>query len=164
MKLWSVYTTGLLLECSGGEDQERALQARKDKVKDLAVDVKDVLRDFVRFDADEREYMDELEDIIQRSIEMDRDICGQAADVTWNFGNTRAPTPFNEGTMALERGEKASAARDVTLVITPALYKLGKSNGDDFDQPAQLLLPSEVTCRLVHDGQTWGAASHYAGR
>ena len=128
------------------------------------MDADDVMRPFLRPDADMRAYCDELEEIIRKACVMDMDICGQAADVMWNFGNTRVPTLFDEETMALERGETASAVRGaVALVIAPALYKRGKSNGDDFNKPEQLLLAGEVTCRPVHDGLMWTTRNHHTG-
>ena len=162
-KLWSVHTTGLLADCGGGEDRQRGPEPGNERVKNLVKDAHYVMSPFLRPNADKRAYVDELVEIIQKAWVMDRDLYGQAAHVRWFFGN-KTPMLFNEEIMALERGEKAPAARrEVALVIAPALYKWGKSNGDDLDGPAQLLLASEVTCKPVHDGQMWTDISPYTG-
>ena len=94
-----------------------------------------------------------------RALAFDKDICRQAADVTWEFGHAEGGTFFDPAMMAVERGERAPGVGDeVVLVVAPGVYKLGKSNGDGFEGERQMVLRASVTCREVDDSRIPG---HY---
>jgi len=129
-------------------------KASKAAMQRLAKEILGIIGPFAKVDSGAENYGDflrEMEGVLERAIAMDRDICRQAADVTWRFGPD-VPCQFDAATMAVERGEMApSADSTVIMVIAPAMYKKGRSNGDDLEKPRQLILPMEVTCRPVEN-------------
>lgn len=127
--------------------------------KSIVHRIHDVINPFAAPHSDPNACVAELEDILVRALAFDRDICRQAADVTWEFGHAEGGTFFDPATMSVERGERAPGAGDeVVLVVAPGVYKLGKSNGDGFEGTTQMVLRASVTCQEVEDGRLSG---HY---
>ena len=155
-RLWTVATTRLVTDLVESE-RNRVTQEKRSNIllREQMELAHDVIGPFLEVDRDHdgfATYHQDLEAILKRATLLDHNICKQAADVTWDFGNG-GDSVFNQETMTLDRGEQPSldGGGCVILVIAPAMYKTGKSNGDDFGKPRQLLVPMEVTCKPVED-------------
>lgn len=162
-KLWSVSTTALLQDCVSGNTQTRPEDPKENNIfKSIVLRAHDVISPFTAPHSDPHACIAELEEILVRALAFDRDICRQAADVTWEFGHAEGETFFDPATMAVERGERAPGVGDeALLVVAPGVYKLGKSNGDGFEGERQMVLRASVTCREVEDGQISGLYGAY---
>ncbi|KAI0430721.1 hypothetical protein F5Y09DRAFT_307085 [Xylaria sp. FL1042] len=84
-------------------------------------------------------YEQELEGIISLSLELDKDICKQIANIEWVTPED-LPSSFVPEMMELEPGQQQEGSNDVvTLVLGPGLDKYGKSSGDKIDVVERLL-------------------------
>jgi hypothetical protein len=86
------------------------------------------IRDLCRKE-DEKGIKDQLSTIVTQAIRLDKEISRQTARVMWTFN------VFQE----VETGDHAQRPREIGLVIAPAVFKRGKSTGEDFNQETVLL-------------------------
>ncbi|KAI0891530.1 hypothetical protein F4806DRAFT_482253 [Annulohypoxylon nitens] len=82
-------------------------------------------------------YEDELSNILDDAIKLDKMICSQVAKISWEFGEP--PKRVND---------QDSTSLDIVdkVVIFPAMLKRGKSNGEDFNVQSVLLPGVEGFC------------------
>lgn len=95
----------------------------------------------------------ELQRIIARSIQLDRDMHGQKSlfYCTPGYGARGPPKdhlPFKEETM--ERNDMQDGSDKVRLFISPILYKRGTADGKDYSK-VSMLSKSFVTCDLPEE-------------
>ena len=156
-KSWGVSTAKLLADLERIENEREAQQqANLTNTQRLAKGMLEIIAPFAKVDPgthDYRNFLRELQDVLERAIAMDRDVCLQASTISWRF-STEVSGRFDNTTMVVEKGEMPpSADSTVAVVIAPAMYKKGRSNGDHLGNPPRLILPMEVTCRPVGDVQ-----------
>ncbi|KAI0440361.1 hypothetical protein F4803DRAFT_553180 [Xylaria telfairii] len=96
-----------------------------------------------------QDYQQGLEDIISQSVELDKEIYKQIANINW-FG-PRVPCTFASDTMELEPGQAQNKDHGVVnLLLGPGLVKQGKSSGDRFDM-TERLLKAQVFCGTMEN-------------
>lgn len=102
-------------------------------------------------------------DVLGTSIDLDREFSLQVANLYWkSLGSPSSSRRFNAAFMELDRGQRYTDSPSmVRLVLAPALLKLGKSSGDDFDSTT-CLLKMEVTTERPPEQQP-NAWSRYTG-
>lgn len=101
-----------------------------------------------------------LLDIINQSLELDKQFVRQVAHISWKFAST--PSPFNPDTMTLEGGQKHTGDGQVTLVLAPALVRSDKSSGDGYNITTDLM-KMEVICEPQSSGMA-PESSHRRGK
>ena len=89
----------------------------------------------------------ELCSIIDQALQLDKEISRQLSRISWDMGydddNSMA---FDSNLMELEGGQTLTGSEQVvSLVLSPAVIKRGKSTGDGFDEES-VLLRMEVSC------------------
>ncbi|KAI1204681.1 uncharacterized protein F4807DRAFT_471862 [Annulohypoxylon truncatum] len=95
--------------------------------------------------SDQQGYLQGLEGIITQSLELDKEICKQIANIEWVHCE-ELPCTFVPDSMELELSQEHQGNnKAVTLVLGPGLVRRGKSSGDDFDV-MERLLKTQVYC------------------
>lgn len=85
-----------------------------------------------------------LERLVDEALEFDLMVSKQAADVTWRSPARGKILLFESGSMEVQRGEEIPREdRTVALVVAPALYKRGRSTGEDLEHE-KLIIAMEV--------------------
>ncbi|KAI1758899.1 hypothetical protein GGR53DRAFT_515554 [Hypoxylon sp. FL1150] len=118
---WRATTTGMVLECPSDNDT----LCNAEMKERIVVNIQQVLNAL-----SDKDYDDELHNILDAAIKMDRVICSQVARVSWRFENTS----YTEHGLKLEPPEQGGV-----MVAYPAIVKRGKSNGEDFELESVLL-------------------------
>ncbi|KAI5864717.1 hypothetical protein GGS23DRAFT_595425 [Durotheca rogersii] len=95
-----------------------------------------------------KSYREDILEILDEAVALDRDISRQAARVDW-FTQSSKLAVFGQESIQLRKGEVVSETqRNITLIIAPAMVKTGRSTGEDFDVK-NLLVPMEVSCTPI---------------
>ncbi|KAH6884801.1 hypothetical protein B0T10DRAFT_564231 [Thelonectria olida] len=146
-QLWSTTTTQLVLDAidsdtSRAQEVEDFLRKRKQWINWR-------IRDAIGLNpkADDQGITKQLDEILNLTLALDKDISQQVARVEWSYDQrTLAETDFkfDRKTMELDEGD-ARSAKKVRLVVAPALVKRGRSTGEDFDVE-RILLKRIVNC------------------
>lgn len=97
----------------------------------------------------DKDLRDQISHLIDGALDLDKLINSQVAEVTWFSDLRQNAGRFDEDLMETEQGEKKQTEDSenvVTLVCTaPAMFKRGKSTGEDFDVE-NMLLKMTVSC------------------
>ncbi|KAI1170295.1 hypothetical protein F4777DRAFT_569798 [Nemania sp. FL0916] len=133
---WRANTAGLLAEAMS-LDEATANSDCQQLIKQWSNHISQLIRPF-RTSRDQ-EYRQGLESIIFQSVELDREICKQVAQMQWTIHDD-LPCTFDPRSMEVELGQEQNSNNGVvTLVLGPGLVKRGKSSGDRFDLKERLL-------------------------
>jgi hypothetical protein len=99
---------------------------------------------FIR-SSEEKEYYGHLNHIIDKALELDREISKQVAQVEWVFDD-RQPRSSSRASHREGWTQRASSRgrEGVSVIVAPAVLKRGKSSGDNFDEEQELMAP-EIT-------------------
>lgn len=118
---WRARTAILVSEELTEDDFSHAEQTKRSIIHEILAVLK-LLSD--------EDYDDEIGNILDDAINVDKVINSQAAKISWNFG-----------TLPGEEDIKDSPPRESgeMMVVFPAMVKQGKSNGEDFDVQSVLL-------------------------
>ncbi len=74
--------------------------------------------------------VEDLAELIRMAVDLDRDMCTQAARIAWIFPSLDQLVRFDADRMTSDiREAMPQAGQDVRLVLAPALSKQGKSTG-----------------------------------
>ncbi|KAI1733568.1 hypothetical protein F4680DRAFT_441283 [Xylaria scruposa] len=139
---WRANTTSLLVEAMS-LDEATAYHDCQRRIRKWSNHISDLLEPLSL--SRHQDYQQQLEDIISQSVELDKEICKQIANIEWVLPR-ELPCTFEPKTMELDHGlEQPRDHSVVTLVLGPGLIKHGKSSGDRFDL-TERLLSTQVFC------------------
>lgn len=141
---WSATTTNLLLGICDTEKGSRADQDfQRHKSSYLEKHITEVIGGFSRSTGSE--YTDQLNQILDDALKLDKEVSRQQARVIWTF-DLDSPH-FDPETMELENGDAHPKKNpEVLFVVAPSLVKRGKSTGEDFETE-NMLVKMTVVCR-----------------
>ncbi|KAL8366602.1 hypothetical protein RB595_010456 [Gaeumannomyces hyphopodioides] len=145
---WRAETVKLLLASMTGNDGQPILNEALESWKlDCIRHMRYLIDRFLRkLDHTDSGYVDDLNQILDQALELDKEMSAQVSQVVLFDGDMNPPLHFEQDEMELEHGETLSTAEQrVLLVVSPAMKRRGKSSGEDFDQE-RILLPMEVSC------------------
>ncbi|KAK4215400.1 hypothetical protein QBC37DRAFT_481483 [Rhypophila decipiens] len=151
-QIWSASTAALLIELDHNQ------QGSSDNIiSPLNIEDTDLLKGTLAFLAeiptpcDPHGLKQDLCQILQEAIDIDKEISGQVARIEWDFRAGHTNMKFDPQYMvAAKEYGSAEAIDDVRLAIAPRMIKRGKSNGDDFETEYQLV-PMEVSLMLASE-------------
>ncbi|OTA85465.1 hypothetical protein M434DRAFT_36145 [Hypoxylon sp. CO27-5] len=83
-------------------------------------------------------YEAELDSILDAAINLDKVISSQIAKISWDFQRLRDEEHVHR---------EASSDMEDMVIVSPAMIKRGRSNGEDFDIEYVLLPREEELCR-----------------
>lgn len=83
---------------------------------------------------------DQLSQIVNEALDLDKLISTQAAEVIWYFDLKKISGQFNQDWVKPQDGEKQTGdSENVWLVSAPGMIRRGKSSGEDFDSKTIVL-------------------------
>lgn len=145
-QMWKANTTTLLLDAIKAK-QEDGHEAHRKCVEEIVQNIVEALRSISK--SKDKDLRDQISHLIDEALDLDKLINSQVAEVTWLSDIRQNAERFNEDLMETEQGEKKQMEDSedvVTLVCTaPALFKRGKSTGEDFNVE-NMLLKMTVSC------------------
>lgn len=140
--MWKATTSALILESMNNGQSEN--QNTEVWAREFSSSVLDTIVPLMR-DLDEG-ILENLTDIIQNSIFLDKNICRQSARVGWLIPPSERSLSFDPDFMAVEAGAPPpQRGQRIGMVAAPGLKKRGKSTGEDFEIE-NLLLKVKVFC------------------
>ncbi|KAJ4253887.1 hypothetical protein NW762_010285 [Fusarium torreyae] len=134
---WTATTTAMFLENLDLKRVDADMKARITQHVDYMVNT---IRDLIRRDQ-EKGLREQLFAIISQAFELDKEISRQVGRVIWRFKDPQQ----------MEKSDPAQKSKQIGLVVAPAVWKRGKSTGEDFDQETRLL-EREVSYRSQGPG------------
>ncbi|KAM0240126.1 hypothetical protein ACHAP5_008046 [Fusarium lateritium] len=134
---WTATTTAMFLETLDPRRVDADMRARITQHVDYIVNT---IRNLIRRDQ-ERGLKEQLYTIISQAFELDKEISRQVGRVNWRFKDPQQ----------MDKGDPVQKSEQIGLVIAPAVWKKGKSTGEDFHQETRLL-EREVSYRSQSSG------------
>ncbi|KAM0212488.1 hypothetical protein ACHAQD_009789 [Fusarium lateritium] len=134
---WTATTTAMFLEKLDSKRVDADMKARITQHVDYMVNT---IHDLIRRDQ-EKGLKEQLYTIISQAFELDKEISRQVGRVNWRFKDPQQ----------MEKGDPVQNSKQIGLVVAPAVWKKGKSTGDDFHQETRLL-EREVSYRSQGSG------------
>lgn len=138
-QIWKANTTTLFLDSSGQRDGH---EASRKFIEGHVCYIYGLLKPLLKSNSDD--LTTHLLNIINEALNLDKLICKQAAEVTWD-STIKNSGQFDQDLVKLQRrkkqggGKQAGNSGDVYLVSAPAMIRCGKSTGEEFDSKITLL-------------------------
>ncbi|KAF2649413.1 hypothetical protein K491DRAFT_721680 [Lophiostoma macrostomum CBS 122681] len=143
--IWRATTVNHVLDAMDEQAKLKADEKVQQWKRKLVENIEAVIGAYRKPHAQEG-YEQQLLEILDEWLNLDKEISRQTASVEWLFQERWFNPVFDPSTMVLEKGEAPPKEKQhISLVTSPGVVKRGKSTGEDFENVA-LLLPMEVSC------------------